>query len=261
MHVLARLAGPNGEICVLEDASTGARLYREGGVSQSRVLPGGEADVKYIHLMAALLEGGAEVLLLGCGGGALATMLHRRGEPRHRRRGEPDQLSAGADVLLDAERRSSASWPTCASSCARQRRTFDAIGIDVGGPRFSYEEVLTPATIARVRHALRAGGRIAANISLEVPDDPVPGRIADRLAAEGFEVWAFGEAERSDELNVVLLASARREVAIRARGNRRRKLVACPADGTSPEQPATSQGAQPRTEGLAAGRQAAHPPT
>ena len=90
-------------------------------------------------------------------------------------------------------------------------RTFDAIGIDVGGPRFSYEEVLTPATIARVRRALRAGGRIAVNISLETPDDPVPGRIADRLAAEGLEVWAFSEAERSDELNVVLLASARRE--------------------------------------------------
>ena len=55
MHVLARFAGPNGEICVLEDPSTGARLYTEGGVSQSRVLPGGEADVPYVRLMAALL--------------------------------------------------------------------------------------------------------------------------------------------------------------------------------------------------------------
>ena len=64
-----------------------------------------------------------------------------------------------------------------------QGRTFDAIGIDVGGPRFSYEEVLDPATIARMRRALRDGGRIAVNISLEAPDDPVPGRIADRFKA------------------------------------------------------------------------------
>ena len=92
-----------------------------------------------------------------------------------------------------------------------ERRTFDAIGIDVGGPRFSYEAVLQPATIARVRGALSAHGRIAVNISCDVPDDPVPGRIADRFKAEGLEVWAFTENAASSELNVVILASARRE--------------------------------------------------
>ena len=74
-----------------------------------------------------------------------------------------------------------------------------AVGIDVGGPHFSYEEVLTPATLARVRRALRPGGRIAVNVSLAAPDDPVPGRIADRLAAGGLEVWAFIERASSDE--------------------------------------------------------------
>ena len=79
MRLLARFAGPDGEICVLEDPATGARLYREGGVMQSCVLAGGEAGVMYVRLMAALLADGADVLLLGCGGGSLATMLHRRG--------------------------------------------------------------------------------------------------------------------------------------------------------------------------------------
>jgi hypothetical protein len=58
---------------------------------------------------------------------------------------------------------------------------------------------------------LRDGGRVAVNISLEAPDDPVPGRIADRLAATGLEIWAFSEPPISEELNTVLLASARRE--------------------------------------------------
>src|SRR5262249_5669889 len=79
MHLLARFKGPNGEIRVLEDPVTGARLYEEGRVAQSRVLPGGEADVLYIRLMASLLTGSPAALLLGCGGGSLASMLCRRG--------------------------------------------------------------------------------------------------------------------------------------------------------------------------------------
>jgi hypothetical protein len=92
------------------------------------------------------------------------------------------------------------------------KRTFDAIGIDVGGPDFCYETVLDPATIARVRRALRKGGRVAVNISCETPDDPVPGRIAQRFTAQGLEVWMFMEdAPSAVELNAVILASARRE--------------------------------------------------
>src|SRR2546423_3436891 len=78
MRILARFNGPNGEIRVLEEASTGARHYQEGGVSQSSVLAGGEADVAYVSLMATLLENSANALLFGCRGGALATLLHRR---------------------------------------------------------------------------------------------------------------------------------------------------------------------------------------
>ena len=62
MLVLARFAGPNGVISVVEDLATGARLYREGGVVQSRVLAGGEAGVDYIILMAQQALGGKNLL-------------------------------------------------------------------------------------------------------------------------------------------------------------------------------------------------------
>ena len=210
MQVLARFNGPNGEIRVLEDPATGARLYEEGGVSQSRVLAGGEADVAYVRLMATLLAGAADALVLGCGGGALATMLHRRGSRVTVVETNPISFQLARTFFWMP------SGIECITADARQfvcpkGRTFDAIGIDVGGPRFSYVEVLSPATIARVRRALRDGGRVAVNISLEAPDDPVPGRIADRLAATGLEIWAFSEPPISEELNTVLLASARRE--------------------------------------------------
>jgi len=210
MPVLARFAGPNGKISVVEDPSTGARLYLEGGVTQSCVLPGGEAGVAYIRLMAALLAERANVLLLGCGGGALATMLHHRASRVTVVEVNPIsfQLARTFFWMPDGIECITADMRQFART---QTRSFDAIGIDVGGSCFAYAEVLEPATIARLRRALRAGGRIAVNISLEAPDDPMPGRIADRLKAEGLDVWAFRENSTSDELNVVILASARRE--------------------------------------------------
>ena len=210
LRVLARFAGPSGEIAVMEDTRTGERLYQEGGVSQSSVLAGGETGVEYIRLMAALLEGADSALLLGCGGGALATMLQRRGSRVTVVDVNPVSFQLARTFF----------WMPNGIECVtadmrpylrRQTRTWDAVGIDVGGPCFSYEEVLQPSTIARVRRAVRPGGRIAVNISCEEADDPMPGRIAERLKAEGLDVWVFMEQSTSVELNAIILASARRE--------------------------------------------------
>jgi hypothetical protein len=195
----------------MEDRATGARYYREGGVSQSCVLAGGETGVAYVRLMAALLADGAGALLLGCGGGALATMLHRRAR----------SVTVVEVNPLSFQLARTFFWMPNGIECVtadmraflrRQGRMFDAIGIDVGGPDFCYETVLDAATIARVRGALRKGGRVAVNISCEAPDDPVPGRIAERFRAQGLEVWMFMEdAPGVQELNAVILASARTE--------------------------------------------------
>jgi spermidine synthase len=206
MPILARFAGPNGEISVVEERSTGGRRYYEGGVEQSYVLAGGEAGVAYICLMSALLDNGANVLLLGCAGGALAGMLHRRG-----------RSVAVVDtnpISFDLAR--AFFWMPDGIECITrdmrefvhtETRTFDAIGVDVGGPCFSYETVLEAATVASVRRLLCDRGRIAINISCGGSDDPVPGRIADTLKAEGLNVWMFRENEEVNEINVVILAT------------------------------------------------------
>src|SRR4029079_8978029 len=71
------------------------------------------------------------------------------------------------------------------------RGRYDGIGIDVGGPAFCYEPVLAPATVAGLRRRLGQAGRIAVNIPLDAPDDPVPMRIAERFNAERLDVWMF----------------------------------------------------------------------
>jgi spermidine synthase len=211
MRVLARFAGPSGEISVIEDVSTGARFYEESGVSQSSVLAGGEAGVEYVRLMAALLEGSRSALLLGCGGGALASMLHRRGSRVTVVDVNPVSFQL-ARTFFWMPRGIECVTADMRAFMRTQARTFDAIGIDVGGPCFSYDAVLRPATVALVRRALRNGGRVAINISCDAPDDPMPGRIADRFKAEGLDVWVYIEdAQACQEVNAVILASARKE--------------------------------------------------
>jgi SAM-dependent methyltransferase len=211
MLTLGQFPAPNGSIIrVREERATGARLYDEDGVAQSRVRAGGEADVAYIRLMAALLEGSSDALLLGCGGGSLASMLRRRGSSV-----TVVDLNPVSFVLARVF-----FWMppevVCVAADARdflrtQDRMFDAIGIDIGGPRFSYTAALDASTVAGARRALRHCRRIAINISLEAPDDPVPGRIAERFAAEGLEVWLLSESPDQSEVNTIILASDRSE--------------------------------------------------
>ena len=211
MRVLARFYGPNGRISVVEEVGTGIRHYEEAGVSQSCVMAGGEAGVDYIRLMAELLVGTDNALLLGCGGGALASMLHRRGAKVTVVDVNPISFQLARTFF----------WMPSAITCVTadmrpflrdETRSFQAIGIDVGGPRFSYDAVLDSASIAHVRRRLRPGGRVAINISCEAPDDPVPARIADKLKAQGLEVWVFMEnVPCPQELNAIILASDRRE--------------------------------------------------
>jgi spermidine synthase len=213
MRVIARFAGPQGEIAIIEKLSTGMRVYREGGVEQSCVLPGGEAGVAYVCLMATLLVDARSALLLGCGGGALGGMLYRRGLAVTVVDSNPISFELARMFFWMPE------GIACISSDMRhyvrtQRRRFDAIGIDVGGPSFSYADVLDPVTIAHVRGRLKDGGRIAINISCETPDDPLPARIAQRLSRHGLEVWLFKEdATRAREVNAVILASDQAEEA------------------------------------------------
>ncbi len=79
MEILGRFDGRNGQITVAQERKTGARLYVEEGVKQSYVLPGGSAGLDYVRLMVRVLEGAPDIVLFGCGGGALASELHNRG--------------------------------------------------------------------------------------------------------------------------------------------------------------------------------------
>jgi spermidine synthase len=79
MKMLVRQPKEEGSVCVVEQRYDGSRLYYEGGALYTHVDSGGNNLLEYISAMERALDGAQTVLLLGTAGGALATLLSRRG--------------------------------------------------------------------------------------------------------------------------------------------------------------------------------------
>lgn len=71
--------GMFGLIQVLERKSDGARLYCIDGSAHTFMLPDGVSGCGYVHAIELLAGKAQSVLMIGGGGGSLATMLSRRG--------------------------------------------------------------------------------------------------------------------------------------------------------------------------------------
>lgn len=76
---LAQRDGLFGPIRVLERKSDGARLYCINGSVQTLMLPEGVSAFGYVHAAKLLVANAQDVLMVGGGGGSLATMQARRG--------------------------------------------------------------------------------------------------------------------------------------------------------------------------------------
>ncbi len=152
-------------ISIEEEVKTGAIAYWQGEYCQSRADKNGVSLLDYIHAIFGLLQQSQAqtVLMVGCAGGSLATMLSRVGcdvvaidvNPQafilaRRYFGLPAQVECrvadGFDYLLAT------------------RRKFDAIVVDAfHGGRIA-SELLSDAFFAQAAKRLQAGGVIFANV-------------------------------------------------------------------------------------------------
>ena len=80
VKLLGCYQGKNGQIEIVECSWDGTRVYFEAGVRQSQATPDGESVFTYVKLMDELLSRSQHILVLGCGGGNLATRLSRLGK-------------------------------------------------------------------------------------------------------------------------------------------------------------------------------------
>ncbi|MDE1936498.1 spermidine synthase, partial [Bradyrhizobium sp.] len=192
MLLLGRFQGENGQIEVVEYLRDGTRAYFEEGVRQSQANRDGESVFTYIKLMETFLEPASNVLMLGCGGGNLATRLRRLGKRTtivdinplsfviaRRFFGLPPDIGC---VVSD--------FRSYVRDC---RETYDAIAIDVGGPGFSFVTEFDRWTCATIRERLVPQGRIVMNALVAHDIDPLPDQIATLLSGTELTSWIVDE--------------------------------------------------------------------
>ncbi len=130
------------------------------------------------------------VLVLGCGGGNLATMLARSGKSvvvvdynpisfdlAREFFGMPKDIPC---IIEDFQEYLTA-----------ETRRFDGIAIDVGGPGFCYEEQFDPVTCRSIANRLNSGGRVIMNMLAGSDYDAAPDKIGSDLSADRLSAWIF----------------------------------------------------------------------
>ena len=202
MRLLGRYQGKFGQIDIVERKDDGTRLYLEEGIYQSKATPAGELPFQYIRLMAGILKRSTNVLLLGCGGGTLATLLVRAGKAVTVVDHNPIsfQIAQRFFGMPEAATCVCADFRQYLGDCAT---SFDGIAIDVSGPGFSTGREFDLATCNLIRARLYERGRITMNVPVESDIDAAPDRIAARLAGNSMRAWVFDHPGH-DERNVIL---------------------------------------------------------
>jgi SAM-dependent methyltransferase len=202
MLLLGRFQGKNGQIDVVECLRDGTRVYFEEGVRQSQATPNGESVFTYVKIMETFLDPAANVLILGCGGGNLATRLTRLGK---------HATVVDINPLSFAIARRFFGLPSdvaCITSDFRSyirdcRSTYDAIAIDVGGPGFSFATEFDEWTCDAIRSRLTPAGRVVMNVLVSHDIDPQADRIAARLSGQELHPWIVDEPGVEDRNAII----------------------------------------------------------
>jgi SAM-dependent methyltransferase len=211
MRTLGYFDGAHGTICIIEDKATGARRYYEGNAFQSHALPSGESCFTYVHLMNNFLRQATNVLLLGCAGGTLATMLHRQGKAVTLVDHNPLSFKLARDYF----------WMPGDIRCVvadfrdfldETTDRFDGIAIDVGGPEFRFEHEFDRLTCQTLRRMRTQSGRIAMNILVDHDLDPLPDQITADLAGADLNAWIIDEAVGEPERNAIIACAPERRL-------------------------------------------------
>ena len=188
MRVIGRYEGKFGDIAIWESEKTGDRFYLEGELFQSQSSAAGESRLPYVTMMESFLESAKSVLVLGCGGGNIATMLARSGKSvivvdfnpisfdlARQFFGMPHEIPC---IVEDFQEYLTA-----------ETRRFDGIAIDVGGPGFCYEEQFDPATCRSITARLNPGGRAVMNMLVATDFDAAPDKIGSGLSEGHMSAW------------------------------------------------------------------------
>ena len=191
---LACHAGLFGPIRVLERKSDGARLYCVNGSLQTLMLADGVSAFGYVHAAKILVANAPNVLMIGGGGGSLATMLSRRGHSVTVIDIDPaaEQIARAYFNLHDNVR-----WQTAdpLEFIRSHGGVFDAVIVDACDSEGIVSPFNKPHVIANLFAKACPRGSLVVNV---VQEDGAPswgGWMAAKLASLGLSVCLFRSEE------------------------------------------------------------------
>lgn len=208
MKKVARRNSRFGPITIEEDVRTGAVAYVQGGYFQSQADRNGVSLLIYVQAIFGLMaqKRYERVLIIGCAGGSLATMLSRMGarvtaidvNPHafalaRRYFGLPDSVECR---IADA-----------AEYVSGSRRLFDAVVLDAfhGG---RMDEILMSADfLSACRKRLAPGGAVFVNVHVRNDGDEAADRMAAALRTQ-FRKVRILDRPRAKYRNAVVMAGA-----------------------------------------------------
>jgi spermidine synthase len=179
---LAKRRSRFGPAIRIEEEKAGVIAYLQGGYYQSRTDKDGVSLLEYVHALFGLLHQMRvqTVLVIGCAGGSLATMLTRVGcdvvaidlDPQafvlaRRYFGLPGQVEC---VVVDGF-----------DYMFATRRRFDAIVVDAFHGGRVASKLMSEAFFLQACKRLRKGGAILANVHVARDSDPIAERVASRM--------------------------------------------------------------------------------
>src|SRR6266446_2662947 len=175
VRLLGRYQGRNGAIEIVECSADGTRIYFEEGIRQSQATPGGG------NLATRLARLGKELTIVDNNPISFVIAQRYFGLPD----GLPLVVSDFRKFILDDD------------------LLYDGIAVDVGGPDFCFDDEFDVETCDAIRARLRPGGRIVMNVLVANDIDPVPDRIAARLAGDRLGTWIIDEQGVQDRNAII----------------------------------------------------------
>lgn len=203
------MTGRDDGLVLVQNNATGSVSLWQSHLHHSAADRNGVSMADYVHAMFGLLRQARarNVLMIGCGGGTLASMLHRAGVATTVVDIDPRSLEIARRYFqLPPEIESHACDGL--AFLLRETRRYDAVVLDAFDGRGIPRHLLTARFFGAVRARLRARGAVfLLNLIVASDDDRTPDRIARKMR----ETWRnvrLLDSEGWYDRNAVIAAGA-----------------------------------------------------